>query len=120
MSESRPLILVIEDDPPIRRFLRASLANHEYDVAERVLGVMRDADGAIGGDPLMFLRVFAVGRVGHFRFSLLAYRCSLFAFRCSSWTFIERGRYHLCVHALSTDLDFYNRSYRGLPGRNVG
>jgi two-component system KDP operon response regulator KdpE len=38
MTESRPLILVIEDDPPIRRFLRASLANHEYQVAEAATG----------------------------------------------------------------------------------
>ena len=38
MSQSRPVILVIEDDPPIRRFLRASLANHDYDVVEAETG----------------------------------------------------------------------------------
>jgi two-component system KDP operon response regulator KdpE len=38
MSENRARILVIEDDPPIRRFLRASLANHEYDVVEASTG----------------------------------------------------------------------------------
>jgi two-component system KDP operon response regulator KdpE len=38
MSEHLPLILVIEDDAPIRRFLRASLVNHEYQVAEAQTG----------------------------------------------------------------------------------
>ena len=32
------MILVIEDDAPIRRFLRASLVNHEYQVAEAQTG----------------------------------------------------------------------------------
>jgi len=30
MSETDPLILVIEDELPIQRFLRATLANHAY------------------------------------------------------------------------------------------
>ena len=38
MEENKPLILVIEDDPPIRRFLRASLTNHQYVVAEAATG----------------------------------------------------------------------------------
>jgi two-component system KDP operon response regulator KdpE len=38
MSEHLPLILVIEDDAPIRRFLRASLVNHEYQVVEAQTG----------------------------------------------------------------------------------
>jgi two-component system KDP operon response regulator KdpE len=38
MSENPPLILVIEDDPPIRRFLRASLTNHDYEVVEAASG----------------------------------------------------------------------------------
>jgi two-component system KDP operon response regulator KdpE len=38
MSESRPLILVIEDDPPIRRFLRASLSSHDFEVQEASTG----------------------------------------------------------------------------------
>lgn len=28
--ETKPLILIVEDDPPIRNFLRTSLKNHEY------------------------------------------------------------------------------------------
>ncbi len=28
--QSKPLILIVEDDPPIRNFLRTSLKNHEY------------------------------------------------------------------------------------------
>jgi two-component system KDP operon response regulator KdpE len=38
MSENRPVILVIEDDPPIRRFLRASLAGHDFEVEEASTG----------------------------------------------------------------------------------
>ncbi|MFA6133093.1 MAG: response regulator [Phycisphaerae bacterium] len=34
MASTRPNILVIEDDPPIRRFLRASLSSHDFDVQE--------------------------------------------------------------------------------------
>ena len=32
MSENHPIILIIEDDPPIRRFLHVSLSSHNYDV----------------------------------------------------------------------------------------
>ena len=32
MSENRPRILIIEDDPPIRRFLYVSLSSHNYEV----------------------------------------------------------------------------------------
>ena len=38
MTDNRPIILVIEDDPPIRRFLRASLANHDYEVVQAETG----------------------------------------------------------------------------------
>jgi two-component system KDP operon response regulator KdpE len=38
MSENRPIILVIEDDPPIRRFLRASLSSHDFEVQEASTG----------------------------------------------------------------------------------
>ena len=38
MSEKGPHILVIEDDPPIRRFLRASLSSHEFEVEEAATG----------------------------------------------------------------------------------
>ena len=34
MSEPRPRILVIEDEAPIRRFLRATLGAHGYDIEE--------------------------------------------------------------------------------------
>jgi two-component system KDP operon response regulator KdpE len=38
MTEHRPLVLVIEDDPPIRRFLKASLSSHNYEVVEAPTG----------------------------------------------------------------------------------
>jgi two-component system KDP operon response regulator KdpE len=38
MSENLPVILVIEDDPPIRRFLRASLSSHDFEVEEASSG----------------------------------------------------------------------------------
>src|SRR6185295_19910621 len=38
MSEPRPAILVIEDEPEIRRFLRASLAAEGYRVVEAASG----------------------------------------------------------------------------------
>ena len=38
MNDHHPLILVIEDDAPIRRFLRASLINHDYQVLEAHTG----------------------------------------------------------------------------------
>lgn len=34
MSDNKPMILVIEDELPIRRFLRTSLSNHGYQIAE--------------------------------------------------------------------------------------
>lgn len=34
MNTSEPTILIIEDEPPIRRFLRASLGSHGYRLAE--------------------------------------------------------------------------------------
>jgi two-component system KDP operon response regulator KdpE len=38
MSENAPNILVIEDDQPIRRFLRASLSSHDFEVREASTG----------------------------------------------------------------------------------
>jgi len=38
MSDTDPLILVIEDELSIRRFLRATLANHAYQMAEASTG----------------------------------------------------------------------------------
>lgn len=38
MSENRPLILIVEDDPPIRRFLRTSLGDHGFEVVEAERG----------------------------------------------------------------------------------
>lgn len=34
MSEPEPIVLIIEDEPPMRRFLRASLSSHGYRVVE--------------------------------------------------------------------------------------
>lgn len=38
MSDNRPLILIIEDEPPIRRFLRAALSNEGYHFDEAETG----------------------------------------------------------------------------------
>ncbi|OQW79506.1 MAG: DNA-binding response regulator [Proteobacteria bacterium ST_bin11] len=38
MAKSQAVIVVIEDDPPIRRFLRTSLATHDYAVFEAESG----------------------------------------------------------------------------------
>jgi two-component system KDP operon response regulator KdpE len=38
MSENRPGILIIEDDPAIRRFLRVSLSGHNYEVMDAQTG----------------------------------------------------------------------------------
>jgi two-component system KDP operon response regulator KdpE len=38
MSTSRPVVLVIEDEPQMRRFLRASLEGHGYQVVEAATG----------------------------------------------------------------------------------
>ena len=35
MSDAKPLVLVIEDEAPIRRFLRASLPLHDFRLVER-------------------------------------------------------------------------------------
>ncbi len=34
MSAPGPLVLVVEDEPQMRRFLRASLTSHGYELAE--------------------------------------------------------------------------------------
>lgn len=38
MAKTHPVIVVIEDDPPIRRFLRTSLATHDFAVFEAETG----------------------------------------------------------------------------------
>lgn len=38
MTANRPLILVIEDDPPIRRFLKASLTTQDFELLEASTG----------------------------------------------------------------------------------
>ena len=38
MTDKKPLILVIDDEPPIRCFLRAALTNHGYDLIEAANG----------------------------------------------------------------------------------
>jgi two-component system KDP operon response regulator KdpE len=38
MTNSLPIVLVIEDEPPIRRFLRASLPGHGYHLEEATTG----------------------------------------------------------------------------------
>jgi two-component system KDP operon response regulator KdpE len=49
-----PLVLVIEDEPPVRRFLRAALASHGYRVVEA--GGVREAEQlAPGHNPDLFL-----------------------------------------------------------------
>jgi two-component system KDP operon response regulator KdpE len=45
MTERGPRVLVVDDEPPIRRFLHTSLTNHGYDVFEAVDG--REALAAI-------------------------------------------------------------------------
>ena len=52
MSENDPLILVIEDELAIRRFLRATLPNHAYRLAEAITGQDGLAQaGTAGGCP---------------------------------------------------------------------
>jgi two-component system KDP operon response regulator KdpE len=38
MAEPKPTILVIEDDAPIQKFLRVTLASHDYNVIEAMTG----------------------------------------------------------------------------------
>src|ERR1041385_5302677 len=38
MSELRPTILVIEDEPPLQKFLRVTLTNQNYNVIEAARG----------------------------------------------------------------------------------
>ncbi len=42
MNAAGPLVLVVEDEPPVRRFLRAALAAHDYRVLEA--GGVREAE----------------------------------------------------------------------------
>lgn len=54
MTASGPLVLVVEDEPPVRRFLRAALAGHGYRVVEA--GGVREAEQlAPGHNPDVFL-----------------------------------------------------------------
>ena len=50
MTNSLPIVLVIEDEPPIRRFLRASLPGHGYHLEEATTGeegLLQAADAAM-------------------------------------------------------------------------
>ncbi len=38
MANPKPVVVVIEDDPPIRRFLRTGLGTHGFDVHEADCG----------------------------------------------------------------------------------
>ena len=54
MNAPGPLVLVVEDEPPVRRFLRAALAGHGYRVVEA--GGVREAEQlAPGHNPDLFL-----------------------------------------------------------------
>jgi two-component system KDP operon response regulator KdpE len=54
MTAPGPLVLVVEDEPPVRRFLRAALAGHGYRVVEA--GGVREAEQlAPGHNPDVFL-----------------------------------------------------------------
>jgi two-component system KDP operon response regulator KdpE len=46
MSESRPSVVVIEDDPQIRRFLRTGLQSHGFDTHEAETGKLGLAEAA--------------------------------------------------------------------------
>jgi two-component system KDP operon response regulator KdpE len=46
MSESRPAVVVIEDDPQIRRFLRTGLQSHGFDTHEAETGKLGLAEAA--------------------------------------------------------------------------
>ncbi len=54
MTESGPLVLVVEDEPPVRKFLRAALASNGYRVVET--DTMREAEQlATGHNPDVFI-----------------------------------------------------------------
>lgn len=54
MTGAGPLVLVVEDEPPVRRFLRAALGAHGYRVVEA--GTVREAEQlAPGHNPDVFL-----------------------------------------------------------------
>ena len=46
MTEARPSILLVEDEPEIRRFLRATLASEGYRVVESPTGRRGSIDAA--------------------------------------------------------------------------
>src|SRR5919197_1094797 len=47
MANLGPLVLVVEDELPLRRFLRTALRTHEYQVVEA--GTAREALAQVGG-----------------------------------------------------------------------
>lgn len=55
MTDTPPRVLVIEDDTPIRRFLRASLTTHEYEVVEARSGKEGLAAATLGPPELVLL-----------------------------------------------------------------
>jgi two-component system, OmpR family, KDP operon response regulator KdpE len=55
MAETRPRILVIEDEPPLRRFLRVTLGTQDYDVVEAASGEEGIRQAAALGPDLIIL-----------------------------------------------------------------
>jgi two-component system KDP operon response regulator KdpE len=55
MSEPAPVVVAIEDDPQIRRFLRTSLESHGFQVREAETGVAGIAETAHGRADLVIL-----------------------------------------------------------------
>jgi two-component system, OmpR family, KDP operon response regulator KdpE len=55
MSDPRPVILVIEDEPPLRKFLRVSLESQNYQVIEATRGEEGLRHAAVGQPELVIL-----------------------------------------------------------------
>jgi two-component system, OmpR family, KDP operon response regulator KdpE len=55
MSEPKPVIVVIEDDPQIRRFLRTSLGSHGFEIREADNGKLGLTEAANGKPDLVIL-----------------------------------------------------------------
>src|SRR5947209_6451048 len=55
MSKLRPTILVIEDEPPVRQFLRVTLENQDYKVLEATRGEEGLRHASVGQPDLIIL-----------------------------------------------------------------
>jgi two-component system KDP operon response regulator KdpE len=55
MTQLKPKIIVIEDDPPIRRFLRTALETHGFEVVEAAIGKQGVIEAKIRKVDLMIL-----------------------------------------------------------------